>query len=299
MKLAVTGATGFIGSRLIERLSGPSHSFRALTRRPMPPRPNVTWIEGALDRPDTLAALVEGVDAVIHIAGLLHGRTAAQFDAVNVAGTRAMVDATLAAGVRRFVHLSSLAARHPEISLYGASKAKSEDLVSPSGLDFAIVRPPAVYGPGDRETLDLFRMASLGVVFLPSEGRLSLIHVDDLTNLLLALVSPDAPSSLIVEPDDGQPITQREFAGALGQAVGRRTRALRVPGVLLRTGALLDGILRGAKAKLTLDRAAYFAHPDWSVNPARSVPAAVWKPRIARDAGLAATVSWYRDKGWL
>ena len=299
MNLAVTGATGFIGSRLIERLAETEHSCRALTRRPMPPRANVTWVEGALDRPETLAELTEGADAVIHIAGLLHGRTAAQFDAVNVAGTRAMVDASRAAGVRRFVHLSSLAARHPEISLYGASKAKSEDVVSPSGLAFAIVRPPAVYGPGDRETLDLFRMARLGLVFLPSEGRLSLIHVDDLVDLLLALVSPDAPSSLIVEPDDGQPITQREFAHALGQAVGRQTRALRVPNAVLRAGALLDGIIRGAKAKLTPDRAAYFAHPDWSVNSARAVPATVWEPRIARDAGLAATASWYRDKGWL
>lgn len=299
MKLAVTGATGFIGSHLIERLASTEHSCRALTRRSMRPRPDVTWVDGALDRPDTLATLVEGADAVIHIAGLLHGRTAAQFDAVNVAGTAAIVDASRGAGVRRFVHLSSLAARHPEVSRYGASKAKSEDVVGPSGLDYAIVRPPAVYGPGDRETLDLFRMARLGLVFLPSEGRLSLIHVDDLIDLLLALASPGAPSGLIVEPDDGKPMSQRAFAHALGVAVGRRTRALRVPALALRTGALIDGLVRGAKAKLTPDRAAYFAHPDWAVNPARGVPAELWRPKIAAPEGLAATASWYRDKGWL
>lgn len=299
MKLAVTGATGFIGSRLIERLAGSEHECRALTRKTMPTQPNVCWVDGSLDRPEALAALVKDADAVIHIAGLLHGRAATEFDAVNVAGTAAMVDASRAAGVRRFVHLSSLAARHPQISLYGASKAKSEDVVSPSGIDYAIVRPPAVYGPGDRETLDLFRMARTGLVLIPSEGRVSLIHVDDLVDLLLALALPGAPSSLVVEPDDGQPITQRELAHALGKAVGRTTRALRVPNAVLRTGAVIDGLVRGAKAKLTPDRAAYFAHPDWSVNPARGVPASVWEPRIDRDAGLAATASWYRAKGWL
>ena len=299
MRLAVTGATGFIGSRLIERLAGSEHNCRALTRRPMSLRPNVTWVEGALDRPDTLAALVEGADAVIHVAGLLHGRTAAQFDAVNVAGTAAMIDASRAAGVRRFVHLSSLAARHPDISLYGASKARSEDVVSPSGLDYAIVRPPAVYGPGDRETLDLFRMAKLGIVFLPSDGRLSLIHVDDLIELLLALAAPGAPSALVVEPDDGRPISQRQFARELGVAVGRRTFSLRVPGIALRAGALIDGLVRRSKAKLTPDRAAYFAHEDWSANPARGVPGHLWRPMIAAEQGLVSTAQWYRGKGWL
>ncbi|MEO6360449.1 MAG: NAD-dependent epimerase/dehydratase family protein [Sphingomicrobium sp.] len=299
MKLAVTGATGFIGSRLIERLAGTGHSCRALTRRPMPPRPNVTWVEGALDRPDTLAALVEGADAVIHIAGLLHGRTAAQFDAVNVAGTRAMVDASRAAGVRRFVHLSSLAARHPEISLYGATKAKSEDVVSPSGLDFAIVRPPAVYGPGDRETLDLFRMAKYGLVPMPSEGRLSLIHADDLVDLLIALTEPSAPSSLIVEPDDGRPTSQREFAHALGQAVGRRIRPVLVPNIAMQVGAVIDGLVRRERATLTPDRASYFAHEDWSADPSRGVPPQLWQPRIPAEQGLAATAAWYRKEGWL
>ena len=83
----------------------------------------------------------------------------------------AMLAAATAAGVRRFVFVSSLAAREPQLSMYGASKARAEALVERSGLDWSIVRPPAVYGPGDRETLELFKMARLGLVLMPPAGR--------------------------------------------------------------------------------------------------------------------------------
>ena len=79
-------------------------------------------------------------------------------------GTLAMLAAATAGGVSRFVHVSSLAAREPKLSLYGASKARAEELVERSGLDWAIVRPPAVYGPGDKETLELFKMAKRGLM---------------------------------------------------------------------------------------------------------------------------------------
>lgn len=299
MKIAVTGGTGFIGSRLLDRVSETGHRFRALTRRAMRPRRGVAWMDGALDQPDSLKALVQGCDAVIHIAGLLNGRTVAEFETVNVEGTKAIVTAAKDAGIRRFVHVSSLAARHPEISMYGASKARSEEIVQASGLDYTIVRPPAVYGPGDKETLDLFRMARLGIVLLPSAGRLSLIHVDDLVSLLLALCSGDAPSSLIVEPSDGADFSQREFARKLGSAVGRSNLALRVPGLVLRAGARIDEFVRGREAKLTRDRAAYFAHPDWTADPAKGVPHSLWRPSIPTDDGLAATARWYRDHGWI
>ncbi|HEU4704283.1 MAG TPA: NAD(P)-dependent oxidoreductase, partial [Sphingomicrobium sp.] len=189
----------------------------------------------------------------------------------------------------------------PDLSLYGGSKARSEELVAGSGLPFAIVRPPAVYGPGDKETLELFRMARLGLLLLPPAGRLSLIHSDDLARLLLALAAPDAPAGVIVEPDDGRPggWSHKEFARALGEAVGRRGASLSVPAALLRLGARADRLLRGDKAKLTADRAAYFCHPDWVVDPARAAPAELWRPAIATPDGLAATAGWYRARGWL
>ena len=105
------------------------------------------------------------------VAGVINAPDAAGFERCNVGGTLAMLAAATAAGVRRFVHVSSLAAREPRLSLYGTSKARAEELVEGSGLDWAIVRPPAVYGPGDKETLDLFRMAKLGLVMVPARDR--------------------------------------------------------------------------------------------------------------------------------
>ena len=301
MKLAVTGGTGFVGSRLLDLAVGAGHRVQALARRPTEPRAGVDWVRGALEDIAALEALVAGADAVIHVAGLISGHSAADFERCNVEGTRAMLAAAKAAGVARFVHVSSIAAREPKLSLYGGSKARSEELVAASGLSFAIVRPPAVYGPGDKETLELFRMARLGLLLLPPAGRLSLIHADDLARLLLALAGPGAPLGATVEPDDGRPggWTHKEFAAALGAAVGGRSASLSVPAGLLRLGARADRLLRGDKAKLTADRAAYFCHPDWVVDPALAAPPGLWRPEIATPAGLAATARWYREQGWL
>ena len=301
MRLAITGGTGFVGARLVDAAIAGGHAVRALTRRPMPERAKITWVRGALEDRAALDELAESAEAVIHVAGVLNGRTAADFDAANVDGTKAVLDAARGAGVGRFIHVSSLAAREPRLSLYGASKARSEELVATAGLPYAIVRPPAVYGPGDRETLELFRMARLGVVMLPAAGRLSLIHVDDLARLLLALAGSDAADGQIIEPDDGRAggWSHKEFAQALGVAVGRRGISLAVPPALLRLAARADRLVRGGKAKLTEDRAAYFGHPDWVVDPARAAAPATWRPQIATPDGLAATAGWYRAQGWL
>ena len=232
---------------------------------------------------------------------MISARDAATFDKGNVEGTLAMLAAATAGGVRRFVHVSSLAAREPKLSLYGASKARSEELVHRSGLDWSIVRPPAVYGPGDKETVELFRMARLGLMLMPPRGRVSLLHADDLARLLLALAGPQAPSNILIEPDDGKPggWTHREFARALGQAVGTRPAIVSSPGILLRLAARADQILRRDKARLTVDRAAYFSHRNWVVEPKRAAPPELWRPEIAASQGLQETASWYREQGWL
>ena len=301
MTLAVTGATGFVGGHLLDAAGEAGREVRALTRRPQARRAGVAWIEGALDDRASLERLCEGASAVIHVAGVINAPDAAGFDAGNVAGTRAMIAAARGAGITRFVHVSSLAAREPQLSLYGASKGRSEVAVQTSGLDWAIVRPPAVYGPGDRETLELFRMAKRGFVLLPPEGRLSLIHVADLARLLLALADPAAPTGLTVEPDDGVAggWTHRRFAGLLGAAFGRNVRTLSAPAAVLRAAARIDRLVRGRRAKLTPDRASYFAHPDWSCTPERKPPPTLWRPRINTLQGLADTARWYEREGWL
>jgi nucleoside-diphosphate-sugar epimerase len=299
LTIALTGATGFVGQRLRDRAVAAGHQVRALTRRPQPAAAGVTWIDGALDDAAALDRLVAGSDAVIHVAGVINAPDAAGFEAGNVAGTAFMLAAAQRARVARFVHISSLAAREPGLSLYGASKARSEALVEASPLSSAIVRPPAVYGPGDRETLELFKMARRGLVVLPPAGRLSLIHVDDLADLLLALAASD--DHLLVEPDDGRRggWTHRQFGLALGDAVGRRVRTVAAPRALLRLAARADRLVRGRRAKLTPDRAEYFCHPDWTAEPTRAAPPALWRPRVETPAGLAATARWYEGAGWL
>ena len=300
LKLAITGATGFVGARLLDAALVGGHQVRALTRRPQPARDGVSWVDGALDRPDCLNALVEGVDAVIHVAGVVNAPDAAGFEAGNVIGTGAILAAAEQAGIPRFVHVSSLAAREPRLSLYGASKARSEALVAASPLATAIVRPPALYGPGDRELLDLFKMASRGFVLLPPPGRLSVLHADDLARLLLALIAPAAPSGVTIEPDDGHGgWTHVEFGKALGAAVGRKVRTISMPRLALAAAARADRLLRGSRAKLTPDRAAYFSHSDWVADPARAVPPELWHPEIPTEQGLADTATWYRAAGWL
>lgn len=301
MKLAITGATGFVGARLLALALEQGHEVVALTRRSQNERHGVRWVQGSLDHRQALQRLVEGADAVIHVAGVISAPDAAGFEQGNVAGTLGLLAAATASGVRRFVHVSSLAAREPGISLYGASKHRAEELVQGSGLDWAIVRPPAVYGPGDRETLELFKAARLGIVPLPPRGRLSLIHVDDLSRLLLALAAPDAPRQELYEPDDGRADgwSHREFAAALAAAQDRRALALPVPAPVIRFGASLDKLLRRSRAKLTADRAAYFCHPDWTVDPTRRPPADLWQPQVPTLEGLERTADWYCRQGWL
>jgi nucleoside-diphosphate-sugar epimerase len=301
MKLAVTGGTGFVGSHLVDTALAAGQEVKALTRRPQEPRDHVEWISGSLEDRDALKALVSDADAVIHVAGVINAPDEAGFEHGNVTGTLAMLAAATAGGVRRFVHVSSLAAREPKLSLYGASKARAEELVESSGLDWAIVRPPAVYGSGDKETLELFKMAKRGLVLLPPKGRLSLIHVDDLARLLLALTARGIAKRLIIEPDDGTPggWSHKEFAKALGKAVGRRNVAVSAPRPLMRFAATIDRLVRRDRAKLTADRAAYFSHPDWVASSGRFPPPDLWHPRIETHEGLAETARWYEEQNWL
>ena len=300
MRIALTGATGFVGGHLLRRLIEAGHEVRALTRRPREPEARVEWVAGDLADHGALARLVEHCGAVIHVAGVLNAPDRAGYEAGNVAGTAATIEAATTAGVHRFVHVSSLAAREPNLSLYGESKARSEALVTASPLPFALVRPPAVYGPGDRETLDLFRMAKRGVVLMPPAGRLSLIHVDDLSRLLVTLTDPAISTGLTIEPDDGQPhgYSHREFGTMLGAAVGRQVVSLSTPKAILGMAAAVDKLVRGANAKLTADRVAYFCHPDWVVSSAHPAPDE-WAPQIDTYEGLADTADWYRTAGWL
>jgi nucleoside-diphosphate-sugar epimerase len=298
--IAITGGTGFVGSRLIALMLEAGHSVRALTRREQAERPGIAWIAGDLNDRPALARLAEGADAVIHVAGVVNAPDRAGFARGNIEGTANMLAAAQGAGVKRFVHVSSLAAREPGLSDYGWSKAEGDRLVEASPLDWSIVRPPAIYGPGDMEMLELFRLAKRGLALLPPGGRMSVIEVGDLARLLLALAVSDA-CRMTLDADDGTDggWSHKEFGRAIGTALGKRVAAIALPRPLLMAGAHLDRLVRGRKAKLTPDRVAYFCHQDWVIDAGKRPPADLWTPQVDTPAGLAATAAWYRAQGLL
>lgn len=302
--LALTGGTGFVGGHVLTAAASAGATVRALTRRPQPPRPGVEWIEGPLDDPVALSRLCDGADAVLHIAGAINVPTRAAFDAANVLGTQAMLAAATQAGVRRFVQVSSLAAREPSLSDYGTSKAAADSLVQASVLDWVIVRPPAVYGPGDREMLELFRLIARGFAPAIGAGRFSLIHVADLAAGLLSLATAVRVPQTVFEIDDGRAggVSHAGFARLAGQALGSSPRIISVAPSLLRlaaNAATAAARLAGVTPKLTPDRARYFSHPDWTADSAPLRATGLWRPQIPLERGLADTVVWYRAQGWL
>ncbi len=307
MTIALTGGTGFVGQATIDALSRRNMPVKALARtipegqaegQPC----NIDWVGGSLADDAALEQLVTGAEAIIHIAGLTNTPEPAQFEVANVEGTRKLLSAAKSAGVQRFVFVSSLSAREPHLSAYGASKAQAEQVVAQSGTDWTIIRPPAVYGPRDKDMFELFRSAKYGFVPLPPAGRTSLIHVQDLAELLVAMVPASSEvTGQTFDPDDGRAggWSHKEMARAIGDAVNRRVIAPHMPRFVLEGAAGLDRIIRGDNAKLTADRVGYMTHPDWVVSSDRVVPPSIWTPAIDTREGMAATAQWYREQGWL
>ena len=303
MIIAVTGATGFVGQALLDRAEQAGITIRALTRRPQEPRAGVEWIMGDLQAHAALRELARGAAALVHVAGVVNAPDPAGFEAGNVAGTHSVIEAARSEGVQRLVCVSSLSAREPGLSTYGASKARAEQLVTASGLDWTIVRPPAIYGPRDTEMFEMFRIARWGLMPMPpSEGRASLIHVDDLARLLLALLpGGEGISQQVFEPDDGRAggWSHYELARAIGWAMGRRPWVVHLSRASLERAARADRFLRRDRAKLTPDRVGYMAHPDWVVSAGARPPEGLWQPQVPTFEGLKATAQWYRDNRWI
>ncbi|MDT8369166.1 MAG: NAD-dependent epimerase/dehydratase family protein [Longimicrobiales bacterium] len=298
--IALTGATGFIGRRILARLTGRGISVRALTRRSAPATVSgTTWIRGDLATPDALARLVEGSEGVIHCAGAVRGAGPADFDRVNLDGTRSVLTAAVRAGVDRFLLISSLAAREPDLSWYAASKHAAEELLeadAPSAMTHAVVRPPAVYGPGDREIAPLFgamRRGWMPMVGAPG-GRFSLLFVDDLAEAAAAWVEAAAPPGGVHELHDGTPggYDWPGVARTAEEIWGRRIRIVRVPPVVLDLVAranLVTSRWSGRAPMLTPPKLRELRHGDWSSRDDATFRTALeWAPRLRLADALRA-----------
>lgn len=311
--VAVTGATGFIGRHMVPALAARGWRVRLLVRR-MSPLP--TWgaipleIElGDLDDAGACARLVRGADAVVHLAGLVKALDRAAFFTVNAEASRRLCEAVAAAGGSPLtvVLLSSLAARRPDLSDYAASKRAGEAAVAalPAGARWAVLRAPAVYGPGDRETLAFFRTVQAGLALLPhgGTGRVSLIHVADLTRAVADMLDRPPPAG-VYEIDDGRPggHALADMNRLAARLLGRTVLPVPTPRALVRMVAATQQFwaqMTGRPAILSAGKVAEIFFPDWSVHDRRLAYLLDFRAEFDLEAGFADTIRWYRAQNWL
>ncbi len=321
----VTGATGFIGLHLVEHLVSRGTRVRCLVRSPakaalLDPFP-VERVEGDLSDPGRWKGSLSGVDALFHLGGLTAARDLAGYRRLNTEATRALGEAALSVprppGV--FLFVSSLAAMGPRrdpgevigeddpprpLTDYGVSKWEAEEaLRALPGLATVVVRPPAVYGPGDRELLPFFRLAAQGVFPVANRrASLSLVHVHDLARgLAEAAVGGRAGEAYhLAHP---RALSPGELSACLARAAGReRLRALPVPYPLLFAAAAVAeaaGRLRGRVPVFNRQKARELAAPGWACSVEKARADFGFTADLPAEVGFAMTALWYRARGWM
>ena len=302
--IAITGATGFIGGALIKRLSAGGRQIKALIRpasgHKQPADGTTKWIQGDLNDADSLRDLVRGADAVVHCAGVVRGATREQFNHVNVNGVAHLAQAASdQQPVPRFLLISSLAARAPQLSAYAASKKLGEGaLMDLSGnMEWTVFRPSAVYGPGDRELMPVFRWMAKGVAPLLGSGdrRFSLIYIADLAEAIEQWLDCPRGHRQTFELHDGKPsgYSWHEVIDTISSLRGAPVVRLKIPvGMLKMASALNVALARtfGYAPMLTPGKIRELSHTDWSVDNAAIMEATGWSPKIELVEGLQRTL---------
>lgn len=298
--IALTGATGFLGGHILKVFQDEKYNIQSLTRMPRQSTQQVNWIEGSLEQAESLQQLCAGADTLINIAGLTKAVNRSSFFDVNLHATEKVFEAAAKTGVKHVIHVSSLAAREPKLSHYGASKAATESLLANRDWPFewSIIRPPAIYGPGDKEILKLLKASKYGILPAPGsvDNHFSMIHAADLAKAILCRAEGGATNT-IEEIDDGavDAYTIKDVINALNSA--KPVKAISAPFWLMATlGAGGDAIAKvtGKPSMLTVSTARYLCHPDWTVHNAKRFSCKSWSPQFDLKAGLNDTMNWYR-----
>ena len=323
MNALVTGGTGFVGRHLVEHLRSAGDDVTALVRSPTRAEP-LAAIGARLERGDlndhaALTRAVAGQDVVYHVAGAVAAPSEAAYLAGNRDGTANLVRAATDAGTRRFIFVSSLAAAGPSqpgvphrgevephpVTAYGRSKLAGEAVVRASTLAWTILRPPAVYGPRDRDNfLTVFKGLRLGIapVFGDGSTELSAVYAPDLAEALRAAGVTEATVGRTYYPNHPEVVTSAELVRIIAGAAGRSVRIIGLPeplarGILTVTGGVAR--LLGRTTILNPDKANEFYQAAWTGDPAGLRQDTGWQARHDTAAGFAATFRWYRDAGWL
>lgn len=307
--VAITGATGFIGRSICDLLHDAGWKLRALLRteaRASALEGTVDeWVRGDLDDRDSLQKLTADCFAVIHCAGAVRGASRQAFDRVNVDGVRNLVDAILACRrTPRLLCLSSLAAREPGLSFYAASKRKGEQLLEQQAgaLNWIALRPPAVYGPGDRELLPLFRLMAKGIapVLGDRDARFSMIYSRDIAGLVKTWLLQDSCPSGVYSLHDGKTggYDWSDVSATVSRLCQRPVREFSVPPFVLSVPAWINRTLAprlGYAPMLTPEKLRELRHPDWVCDNDAIQQVLDWQPRVQLEEGLRLTPGWCRQ----
>ena len=291
--IALTGATGFIGSSILSQLLAAGHSVRLLVRNPAKislQSEQIQIVSGDLQNRTALAELVDGAATIIHCAGRVRGRDPIEFNNDNVIATQTLLDTSNSHA--HFVYISSLAAREPELSYYATSKMQAEQIIrANSAGNWTIIRPPAVYGVGDLELRPLFDWMRRGILWIPDnpENRFSILHVTDLARLISYIVDNSSSYLQIYEPHDGknggyQWLDLRAIASSV---FNREIRPYTIPRLILNTVAhtnMLFSTITNRSPMLTPGKVRELVHHDWVADSTKSI--AGWQPQIDFKVGL-------------
>lgn len=303
MRIALTGATGFVGRAVMRQLAVRNHEVSVLVRKPaqFTDSGEARVVAGDLFNKMALADLVKGADAVLHLAGAIKALRREGYFAANRDGTANLAEAARAAGTRRFVHVSSLAAREPQLSDYAASKRAAEEVLSThaAAMNILIVRASAVYGPGDVATLPLLKALTGSLAVFPgrSEQRFSLIHVDDLAAVLCEALERDTTGTIEVDDLSGGH-DWAELIDLAQAAYDRPGRHVFLPYAVAASAGFAGDVLAaitGQPQMLSSGKMRELYHPDWVV-AGRNWP----RPHpIGLGQGLPETIRAYQAEGKL
>ncbi|MDH7514459.1 MAG: NAD-dependent epimerase/dehydratase family protein [Bacteroidota bacterium] len=327
MTACITGATGFIGSHLVDALLAEGTHVRALVRRTS----NLRWlqgksvelVEGDIRDPISLRRFVDGADEVYHAAGLVKARSRDEYFEANVRSTGHLLNAVRSAApsLRRFLFLSSQTAAGPAdspdhpvtedmpcrpITAYGASKRAAEEWIrsSADGIPWTIVRPPAVFGPRDTEILIYFRTlaAGLNTVIGFREQRLNLIYVADLVEGILRAARSDRAVAQTYFIASERNYSWREVGEAAVAILGKRSIVVSVPHAFVHVAAFFAqtaASLQGKAATLNIEKARDLTRRYWLCDAAKARKELSFRERYSLEDALRETIAWYRSVGWI
>ncbi|VAW80570.1 FIG010773: NAD-dependent epimerase/dehydratase [hydrothermal vent metagenome] len=304
--IAITGASGFIGRSICRHLLAQGWPLKLLMRSTASEKLmdgiNADFVRGDLHDEEALAHFVDGAYAVIHCAGVVRGASQKDFDAVNVDGLAKLLEAMQGTeNPPRLFALSSLAAREPELSFYAASKRRGEQLLEQQAgnLNWLALRPPAVYGPGDREMLPLFQSMAKGFAPVPGKktSRFSMIFVEDIAELVGIWLNHKSTVSGVYTLHDGREdgYDWSDVCQIVSELCQRKVRAIEVPSLVLNIPAWFNvhlSRLFGYAPMLTPQKLNELRHADWVCSNDAIGNLLDWKPRTQLKEGLVKTPGW-------